>query len=322
MALDILSRQPTSQTVSPFTIMPFWDARGEAPLGMFSNGAQLLCNPPTSQTACVGVVWTWFFSAYDRQRLGVRDNWQGTLLEDKRDKSGLSYMRNRYYDPASGRFTQEDPSGLAGGLNQYGFAAGDPLNLGDPFGLCPPKNPDDYSDCEPGTPAWYAYRIQTGEGSALLNEVGGTLSSCNESWLCQGVLLVASLGSSAVESGLLRGTGKALVSAGGRIGATGEIGETALKALGGESQVFFRTSQGARFVDQLVNGVAHEAKVGRVALSAFVRGQIAKDAELLQTGAVREVVWHFFRSPQTGLGGPTGPLLDALRKAGIRVMFN
>jgi hypothetical protein len=196
------------------------------------------------------------------------------------------------------------------------------LNLGDPFGLCPPKNPDDYSDCEPGTPGWYAYRIQTGEGSALLNEVGGTLSSCNESWLCQGVLLVASLGSSAVESGLLRGTGKALVSAGGRIGATGEIGETALKALGGESNAFFRTSQGARFVDQLVNGVAHEAKVGRVALSAFVRSQVAKDAELLQTGAVREVVWHFFRSPQTGLGGPTGPLLDALRKAGIRVIFH
>lgn len=46
-------------------------------------------------------------------------------------------MRNRYYDPATGKFTQEDPIGLAGGLNLYGFAGGDPINFGDPFGLRP-----------------------------------------------------------------------------------------------------------------------------------------------------------------------------------------
>jgi uncharacterized protein RhaS with RHS repeats len=33
--------------------------------------------------------------------------------------------------------TQEDPIGLAGGLNLYGFAQGDPVNFSDPFGLCP-----------------------------------------------------------------------------------------------------------------------------------------------------------------------------------------
>src|SRR2546430_10881468 len=31
--------------------------------------------------------------------------------------------------------TQEDPIGLAGGLNLYGFAGGDPVNYSDPFGL-------------------------------------------------------------------------------------------------------------------------------------------------------------------------------------------
>jgi len=37
-------------------------------------------------------------------------------------------------------FTQEDPIGLAGGLNLYGFAGGDPVNFSDPFGLCKDAN--------------------------------------------------------------------------------------------------------------------------------------------------------------------------------------
>jgi RHS repeat-associated protein len=61
--------------------------------------------------------------------------WFGNLITGKTDASGLQYMRNRYYDPATGRFTQQDPIGLAGGLNLYGFAGGDPVNFSDPFGL-------------------------------------------------------------------------------------------------------------------------------------------------------------------------------------------
>ncbi len=36
-----------------------------------------------------------------------------------------------------GPLTQEDPIGIAGGLNLYGFAGGDPINFSDPFGLFP-----------------------------------------------------------------------------------------------------------------------------------------------------------------------------------------
>ena len=38
-----------------------------------------------------------------------------------------------------GLYTQQDPIGIAGGLNLYGYAAGDPINFSDPFGLCPPE---------------------------------------------------------------------------------------------------------------------------------------------------------------------------------------
>jgi uncharacterized protein RhaS with RHS repeats len=36
-----------------------------------------------------------------------------------------------------GLLTQEDPIGIAGGLNLYGYANGDPINFSDPFGLDP-----------------------------------------------------------------------------------------------------------------------------------------------------------------------------------------
>ncbi|HEX6912216.1 MAG TPA: RHS repeat-associated core domain-containing protein [Longimicrobium sp.] len=35
-------------------------------------------------------------------------------------------------NPQTGQFTQMDPIGIAGGLNAYGFAAGDPVSFADP----------------------------------------------------------------------------------------------------------------------------------------------------------------------------------------------
>ena len=48
-------------------------------------------------------------------------------------ETGLIYLRNRYYDPETGRFTQEDP--VMDGLNWYAYCGNNPVNFVDPMGL-------------------------------------------------------------------------------------------------------------------------------------------------------------------------------------------
>jgi RHS repeat-associated protein len=65
--------------------------------------------------------------------------WMGTFVANGQGTTGMLYRRNRYFNPGSGQFTQADPIGIAGGMNAFGFAGGDPVNYGDSFGLygCP-----------------------------------------------------------------------------------------------------------------------------------------------------------------------------------------
>ncbi|MGP9737738.1 MULTISPECIES: RHS repeat-associated core domain-containing protein, partial [unclassified Halomonas] len=50
------------------------------------------------------------------------------------EESGLYYNRHRYYDPQQGRFISQDPTGLLGGINLYGYVA-NPTGMVDPLGL-------------------------------------------------------------------------------------------------------------------------------------------------------------------------------------------
>ena len=101
-------------------------------------------------------------------------------------------------------------------------------------------------------------------------------------------------------------------------GVLGRIGERILERLGGVSKVALKTSSGKwRFIDQLVDGIAHESKTGYTYLTDFVKMQIDKDFDLLSNGQVQGVIWHFFESPWTGKIGLSPELAAYLTEKGI-----
>jgi RHS repeat-associated protein len=124
----------------PMTYSLFWSPLGQLTLAICADGMRR-CDQNGLK---MGIDYPEQLFAYDRPQFIPRI-WQGTLILDKLDAAGTVFRRNRVYDPATGRFTQEDPIGLAGGLNLYGFADGDPVTFSDPFGLCSREKQDDCS---------------------------------------------------------------------------------------------------------------------------------------------------------------------------------
>jgi RHS repeat-associated protein len=166
--LGVVRMEYSSELRDPQVIVPHSNWRGSYDRGtpivgsclVYSSNGKMLAPPPDSTPSsgdqyggvvgggtyggtkehCVEVDWpasyTWSALQYRRGYAGP-SAWMGSLIFESRDASGLYYRRNRYYDSEKGRFTQEDPIGLAGGVNVYGFANGDPVSYSDPYGLCP-----------------------------------------------------------------------------------------------------------------------------------------------------------------------------------------
>ncbi|MCX2795834.1 EndoU domain-containing protein, partial [Microbulbifer thermotolerans] len=60
------------------------------------------------------------------------------------EETGLHYNRFRYYDPEVGAFTQQDPIGLLGGINNYQYVP-NPVGWVDPYGLtCKEETADSF----------------------------------------------------------------------------------------------------------------------------------------------------------------------------------
>lgn len=129
------------------TVFPHENWRGLFDDGTFDNRLDRKCvdifvagtGPAMDDQVCVDVDWPAANTNTQLQAraLGEARSWMGSVVTQMRDASGQLYRRNRYYDPATGRFTQEDPVGFAGGINLYAFGGGDPVTYADPYGLNP-----------------------------------------------------------------------------------------------------------------------------------------------------------------------------------------
>lgn len=116
--------------------------RGLPESSQLFDGTAPDCSMGLNPGTCMTVAWPTEVGPYFRRPIpgpqsAIVPTWLGSLAANGATGSGRLHRRFREYDPATGQFTNEDPIGLAGGANLYGFANGDPVNFGDPFGLQP-----------------------------------------------------------------------------------------------------------------------------------------------------------------------------------------
>ena len=74
-----------------------------------------------------------YFDSFGNKNSQITEDEFGYTGEYMDAESGLIYLRNRYYDPETGRFINEDP--VRDGVNWYVYCNGNPVMFVDPWGL-------------------------------------------------------------------------------------------------------------------------------------------------------------------------------------------
>jgi RHS repeat-associated protein len=112
------------------------------------------------------IVWQATYKAWGEiESLAVSEveqnlRFQGQYFDDE---TGLHYNTFRYSDPEVGRFLTQDPIGLAGGRNLYGYSV-NPIVWGDPLGLSCEGLSGKYTPTEKANlPSWVAESFTDGK---------------------------------------------------------------------------------------------------------------------------------------------------------------
>jgi RHS repeat-associated protein len=134
----------------------------DEPLAMLRGGATSFYHADglgsiTSLSNAAGsLAQTYTFDSFGKQTASsgsLTNSFQYTGREFD-SETNLYFLRNRYYDPNSGRFVSEDPIQFWGGANFYSYTRDNPVTYLDPFGLQEKKkkekDPDGSGDWIPG----------------------------------------------------------------------------------------------------------------------------------------------------------------------------
>jgi len=150
---DPLAAVGTAPSLGTQEIFYVTDGAGRVLLAVDSAG-----NLPTAATGVEG--WKgWSYHGAATRTQGFTAN-----RLTNADAPDIAYFRNRLYDQHTGRWTQEDPLGVAGGLNLYQFNGNNPVAYSDPFGLCVPM------------PWCLLVGAGAGGGTVVLGEATATIS--------------------------------------------------------------------------------------------------------------------------------------------------
>ena len=183
--------------------------------------------------------------------------WNGEPLDAE---SGLTYMRNRYYQASTGRFIQRDPISYAGGLNLYSYCGGDPVNLSDPSGLEPSpwpyvKGGNMGSLRRPAPPRVVYYQQEGVTGLSAADHMMAGLLINDLRWLGKSAGGFAARAAVAEDTWV--GAGKLVRAAGSKGGTAAEEAFAAQLARSGRH---VETRFGLQGVDFVVEGVEWEFK--------------------------------------------------------------
>jgi RHS repeat-associated protein len=117
-------------------------------------------------------VWQWHHTPFgdsepDEDGFSYNLRFPGQIHDPE---SGLNYNMARDYNPATGRYIQNDPIGLLGGSNPYVYVRNNPLSYLDRRGLC-------LEDACVGELTTVAWLVQTLEGEGAISGIVDLFSS-------------------------------------------------------------------------------------------------------------------------------------------------
>lgn len=244
----------------------------------------------------------------------------------------MYYLQSRYYDPAIGRFLNADSYASTGegiiGCNMFAYGNNNPVLYADPDGhsiilTCIIVGAA-IGAIAGGVAAAVTSKKKTGKVNGLAvagGAAGGGVLGGLAGWGVGAAITAVGATTTTAASGTIAQAGHELY----KNWQSAEQGlRNTINSVADYGSRVLSTPMGTRVVDayNTKKDIIAEAKYGYQAFSSFIKTEVARDAWLLQSGAVSEVQWHFYFSESSQSIGGSYPLIRALLDAGIQVFYH